>query len=58
MTDNLQRNIAKAYFIALFALLFKMTILLKSKNYEYMYRIWIRFGVCYSQQVQYIRLQK
>lgn len=39
MTDNLQRNIAKAYFIALFALLFKITILLKSKNYEYMYRI-------------------
>ena len=38
MTDNLQRNIAKAYFIAFFAL-FKMTILLKSKNYKYMYRI-------------------
>lgn len=39
MTDNLQRNIAKAYFITFFALLFKMTILLKSKNYKYMYRI-------------------
>ena len=54
MTDNLQRNIAKAYFIAFFALLFKMTILLKSKNYKYMYRIEIIFGVCYSQQVQYV----